>query len=851
MVATRRGTRVGSPVKDTSDENSGATRPTPSTRSTRRRTLMEENQSQSEFVGDSQPDELKDDSTPSSSTASLPIRDIRRSTRLLADKKQPNSTHEADVSESESCCSVVSEVQVTPRTRRRTAVRGKPTVQDEASEVESCSSEVSITHSRTARRSLRKCVLTAAAKEATKDDDDDPSGPESCSSTVSVTKAMDTRPITRSHRKTAVPSTEADSSEPESCSSSVSGLRGSVVRRSTRNQKVKPTEPIPLSFEETTDTPSSPVSRTRRHRHQTVDDEKNDSDGYKSGPSMSPWRSTRRQPKPDTLVGESDSESVATDVCTSQGSPSHQRGRGTPCSSRTGSASSSRAVPVTRTRSKAKVASDVGDTITTAADMPEEPGKGLEPHHESIPVPDGDIAEDTVDQLDSTITMDTSKAQECTMIEEGAEHTTVVLDQVEAIEMQEPKRSMQDVEPVEDSGTETLTLQEEGVVEPTLEDPVPAVVEQHEDKVDCEKKGVIVYEEANDTVKTTESDLEGPSTSSHTETNLTITEETSKKSPPQKQMISLLDSSDDEDSADEGLSSEEEGCSNKAEDVQSDDDVMCPDGNQVSGEAEAHGNGLFVIDTKPGLQSEDQYYVDSKQTEEEDEEDFVDEDEDDDDDEDSKVLFAPKKPLMQLSSAIDTGLKMKELGGLYISFDGNNKPKSLSKSSKSQKDLNDPDELLKKSVIVPDFEKKDAVPPYSESRHAAKLKRKAEREKTTGDGWFNMRAPELTEELKNDLKALKMRSAMDPKRFYKKNDREGFPKYFQVGTVVDNPVDFYSSRIPKKQRKRTIVEELLADAEFRSYNKKKYQEIMAEKAAHGAGKMNKKKHMFHKKKINK
>ncbi len=47
-----------------------------------------------------------------------------------------------------------------------------------------------------------------------------------------------------------------------------------------------------------------------------------------------------------------------------------------------------------------------------------------------------------------------------------------------------------------------------------------------------------------------------------------------------------------------------------------------------------------------------------------------------------------------------------------------------------------------------------------------------------------MRAPELTEELKNDLKALKMRSAMDPKRFYKKNDREGPPKYFQVGWEV-------------------------------------------------------------------
>ncbi|XP_042617842.1 deoxynucleotidyltransferase terminal-interacting protein 2 isoform X1 [Cyprinus carpio] len=855
MVATRRGTRVGSPVKDTSDENSGATQPTPSTRRTRRRTLMEENQSQSEIVGDSQPDELKDDSTPSSSAASLPKRDIRRSTRLIADKKQPNSTQEADVSESESCCSAVSDVQVTPRTLRRTTVRGKPTVQDEASEVESCSSEVSTTHSHRAPRSLRKRVLTsAAAKEATKDDDDDPSGAESCSSAVSVTKAMDTRLITRSHRKTAVISTEADSSDPESCSSSVSGLRGSVVRRSARNQKVKPTEPIPLSFEETTETPSSPMSRTRGRRLKTVVDDTNDSDGYKSGPSMSPWRSTRRQPKPDTLVGESDSESVATDVCTSQGSPSHQRGRGTPCSSRTGSASSSRAVPVTRTRSKAKVASDVGDTITTAADMPEEPGEGLKPHHESIPVPDGDTAENTVDQLDSTVTMETSEAQECTMIEEEAEDTTVVLDQDEAIEILEDPVPAVVEKAIEDQTYEPV---KQDVVETTLEDPVPALVKEHEDKIDCEKKGVIVYEEANDTVKTTENDsvmlkdLEGPSTSSNTETNLTITEETSVKPPPQKQMISLLDSSDDEDSADEGLSSEEEGCSHKAEDVQSEDDGMCPDLNQVSEEAEAYSNGLFVIDTKPGLQSKDQYYVDAKQTEEEDEEDFVDEDGDDDDDEDSKVLFAPKKPLIQLSSAIDTGLKMKELGGLYISFDGSNKQKSLSNSSKSQKDLNNQDELLKKSVIVPDFEKKDAVPPYSESKHAAKLKRKAEREKTTGDGWFNMRAPELTEELKNDLKALKMRSAMDPKRFYKKNDREGFPKYFQVGTVVDNPVDFYSSRIPKKQRKRTIVEELLADAEFRSYNKKKYQEIMAEKAAQAAGKMNRKKHMFHKKKMNK
>ena len=37
----------------------------------------------------------------------------------------------------------------------------------------------------------------------------------------------------------------------------------------------------------------------------------------------------------------------------------------------------------------------------------------------------------------------------------------------------------------------------------------------------------------------------------------------------------------------------------------------------------------------------------------------------------------------------------------------------------------------------------------------------------------------------------------------------------QVATVQDSPLDFYHSRIPKKERKRTIVDELLADAEFR------------------------------------
>merc|ERR1719309_303993 len=109
-----------------------------------------------------------------------------------------------------------------------------------------------------------------------------------------------------------------------------------------------------------------------------------------------------------------------------------------------------------------------------------------------------------------------------------------------------------------------------------------------------------------------------------------------------------------------------------------------------------------------------------------------------------------------------------------------------------------------------------------------KLKRE-EREKTKGAGWFDMPALEMTEERKRDLELLQMRGAIDPKRFYKKSDNRGLPKYFQIGTVVDSPFDFYSDRIPTKARKRTMVDELLADAEFKKYNKRKYVQIIEER----------------------
>ncbi|XP_066232845.1 deoxynucleotidyltransferase terminal-interacting protein 2 [Saccopteryx leptura] len=303
------------------------------------------------------------------------------------------------------------------------------------------------------------------------------------------------------------------------------------------------------------------------------------------------------------------------------------------------------------------------------------------------------------------------------------------------------------------------------------------------------------------------------------------------------------------------LSSDE---SQQSENSETEEDTVCfvensaKRGSTGDSENKLCDNALFVIDTTPGLDSNKNFYLDEEDKasevaieEEEDEkseEETSDQDRDDKFSDEDDLLNDTKSKLLKLtSSSIDPGLSIKQLGGLYINFNADKlqSNKKILTQIKEKKN-----EIMQKAIITPDFEKNYCVPPYRESRYQLQKKRRKERQKTAGDGWFGMKAPELTDELKNDLRVLKMRAGMDPKRFYKKNDRDGFPKYFQIGTVVDNPADFYHSRIPKKQRKKTIVEELLADSEFRRYNRRKYSEIMAEKAANAAGKKFRKKKKF-------
>jgi hypothetical protein len=99
---------------------------------------------------------------------------------------------------------------------------------------------------------------------------------------------------------------------------------------------------------------------------------------------------------------------------------------------------------------------------------------------------------------------------------------------------------------------------------------------------------------------------------------------------------------------------------------------------------------------------------------------------------------------------------------------------------------------------------------------------------TSGKGWFDMPKPVMTPELTRDLQVLKMRGSIDPTRHYKRADKTS-ATYFQVGTVVEGATEFYSARMTKKERKQTILDELMADSERRHYLKRKALSIQRDK----------------------
>jgi hypothetical protein len=95
---------------------------------------------------------------------------------------------------------------------------------------------------------------------------------------------------------------------------------------------------------------------------------------------------------------------------------------------------------------------------------------------------------------------------------------------------------------------------------------------------------------------------------------------------------------------------------------------------------------------------------------------------------------------------------------------------------------------------------------------------------TAGAAWFGMPRTELTTEFKRDFSIIKHRNVLDPHRHYRK-DKSGIPEYSQMGTIIEGNTEFFNSRINKKDRHKTILEEVLADSTSRERFKRKYHDI--------------------------
>ncbi|MCJ1419377.1 hypothetical protein MMC32_005732 [Xylographa parallela] len=103
---------------------------------------------------------------------------------------------------------------------------------------------------------------------------------------------------------------------------------------------------------------------------------------------------------------------------------------------------------------------------------------------------------------------------------------------------------------------------------------------------------------------------------------------------------------------------------------------------------------------------------------------------------------------------------------------------------------------------------------------------------TAGSDWYKLPRTNRTPDRKRDLQLLKMRSVLDPKRHYKKDSGSAnAPEFSQVGTIVEDPTEFFSARLQKKDRKRTLVEEVMVREASSGRFKSKYNEMQLAKTS--------------------
>ncbi|KAJ7254377.1 Fcf2 pre-rRNA processing-domain-containing protein [Mycena haematopus] len=124
-----------------------------------------------------------------------------------------------------------------------------------------------------------------------------------------------------------------------------------------------------------------------------------------------------------------------------------------------------------------------------------------------------------------------------------------------------------------------------------------------------------------------------------------------------------------------------------------------------------------------------------------------------------------------------------------------------------------------------------------------KRERKALRNKTAGPDWFDLPAPSEADlpRMYREVEALRLRNQLDPKRFYRKDEGEGkgikgLPKHFAIGTIITTTTPFgtpSADNLTRSERKRTLVDELVDDAEAKRYAKRKFEDLQTVRGAKG------------------
>lgn len=222
-------------------------------------------------------------------------------------------------------------------------------------------------------------------------------------------------------------------------------------------------------------------------------------------------------------------------------------------------------------------------------------------------------------------------------------------------------------------------------------------------------------------------------------------------------------------------------------------------------------------------------------------------------DEAEKEQEDPARPLPQL----DPGMSFKS----YFNYDSKNKGES---DTEGEDESSGRRSLKKKLPPPPSLRNIEAealeaeagpssvpappLPPPELAKDGKRLTKKeikAQKKRTAEPGWFDLPTPDAADlpRLYREVEALRLRNTLDPKRFYRKEPGEGkgvkgLPHSFAIGTIVPTSTPFgtaSSENLTRAERKRTLVDELVDDAEAKRYAKRKFDDFQSSRAAKGRG----------------